>query len=375
MIAIEQLIVAPTSDQILDKMLGMLETAGIPARSWRTPSVARSILVVLAELGAQGAEVIADAVAGNFLSFASGDYLTAHALNVFGVARISATYATGTVTLTNAGGAVYTANANEVVVRSGSTGPRFYVSQAFTLAANSTLSVQVTAVDAGSASTVSPAAIDTLETPLSKVTVSNPSAIVGTDAESDDALKARCIVQRGTWSALGPRDAYIAAVLGATLTGGTPTSISRVSVSPSSSTGIVTVVCATPTGTPSTDEITAARAAIEAQARPDSVTVTLSGATSKLVAKSFRVWARGGVASVIMSRAQSALATYLSTYPIGGISKDGGQGYLYDDKLAAIIIGSSPEVFDTDITAGAGDLTLATTEVATNAIALEVRIQ
>lgn len=375
MSTIDQLIVAPTSDELFEKMLGMLETAGIPARSWRAGSVARSILGVLADLGAQGAAVVARTVAGNFLAFATGNDLTFHAEDVYGVTRIAATFATGTIRLTNGGTQPQTVGADQLIVASTVTGARFRVTQGFTLAVNTSLDLPVTALEAGAASSVVPGDINTLETPLAKVTVTNPASIVGVDRESDEALRARALAKKGTWSPFGPRDAYEFAALSAKLSGGTATSINRVAVSPASSTGTVTIICATPTGTPSAAELDAVRAAVEQYARPGAVTATVAGAIPKPTAKTIRIWARGGVAATLLAGAQAALAQLLATYRIGGIAKDGGQGYLYDDRIAATVIGSSPFIYDVDIIAGAGDVALAPNEVAVNTTTFEVRIQ
>lgn len=376
MIPIEQLITPLSADDVFEKLLAGLETVGIPARSWRPGGVGRSILGVVAELGYQGSSMVTAAVRGTFLAYAEGPWLTAHASDVYGVERVAATFASGQVTLTNAGGAIHDIGADELVVRSSASGARFRVTQAFVLGASSSITVDVQAVDAGAASTVAPGDIDTLETPLERVTVSNGASIVGRDAESDDALRARASAARGTWSALGPRDAYYAAAFSARLGDESPTSISRVQVSNASSTGTVTVVCATPTGTPSTADLNAVRGEIEAKARPDSVTVNVLGAVAHPTAKTIRIWARGGTPSLIIANAQRALAEMIAAYPIGGIAKvDGGQGYLYDDAIAATVIRSSPEPFDVDFLVGGGDVPLAPHEVATNTTTFEVRLR
>jgi uncharacterized phage protein gp47/JayE len=269
MIPLDVLIRPVTSDDIYEKALDALEKLEIPARSWREGGVAKSILGALAEVGGWGATVVTSLVRGFYLYYGEGDYLTAHAIDVYDVERLPATFATGTVTLTNAGGTPYVVGANEMIVRSSNTGARFRVTDAFTLGGNTSLVVNVSAVESGAASTVAPAEIDEFETPLSpRVSVANVSSIIGRDAESDDALRKRCMLKKGSWSPFGPRDAYEYAALTATLSDGTPTSISRVRVSRFSSIGKVQIICATPTGTPSSDELQAVRDMCEKIARP-----------------------------------------------------------------------------------------------------------
>lgn len=380
MIPIEVLIRKISSDELFELFLDSLEAVEIPARSWRKGGVARSILGVLAQKGSQGAAVLADLIGGMYLLFAEGIYLTAHAEDVYGVERIEATFAAGEVVLTNTKGAVHTVGANECIVRSSNTGARYRVTEGFVLSSGSeavptSITVDVQAIEAGAGSTVAPAELDELETTLVGVSVMNEASIVGQDAESDEALRARCLAKRGTWSPFGPRDAYEYAALSATLPDGSPTGITRVSVSRYSSTGTVRVVCATPTGTPTTAALDAVRAEIERIARPDTVTVLLEGAVPQATAHSIIIWARGGTTALLLARAQKALATMISTYPIGGIPKtEGGTGYLYADRIAATVIGASPEIFDVDFVGGPVDVALGADQVATNTTTFEVRI-
>lgn len=380
MVPIEVLIRSISADELFELFLDSLETVEIPARSWRKGGVARSILGVLAQKGSQGATALADLIGGMYLVFAKGVYLTAHAEDVYGVVRIDATFAAGEVTLTNTKGAVHTVGANECIVRSSNTGARYRVTEGFVLASGSeavptSITVDVQAIEAGAASSVAPAELDELETTLVGVAVMNEASIVGQDAESDDALRARCLASRGTWSPFGPRDAYEYAALSAKLPDGSPTGITRVAVSRYSSTGTVRIVCATATGTPTTAAIDAVKAEIERIARPDSVTADTLGAVPQATAHSIIVWSRGGTSALLLARAQKALAEMIAAYPIGGIPKtEGGVGYLYADRIAAAVIGSSPEIFDVDFVGGPVDLALGGDQVATNTTNFELRI-
>jgi phage-related baseplate assembly protein len=379
-IPIDVLVRPVTSDDIFEKALDMLEVVKIPARSWRDGGVAKSVVGILSEFGAIGVNVVASIVGGFFLAYATGDYLTAHAKDVYDTDRIAATFATGVVTLTNVRPLAHSIGANEMILRSSNTGARYRVTQAFTLDAGSTgtpetLDVTVSAIEAGAASTVAPEELDELETTISGVSCANEASIVGRDAESDEALRKRCMMKKGAWSPFGPRDAYEYAALTALLVDGTPTSITRVRVSRYSSTGHVTIVCATPSGTPSVDELAAVRASVEAIARPDSVTVTVSGATPVATSHEITIWANGGTETIIKANAEKALTAFISAYPIGGLAKsDGGQGYLYADAIAAAVIGSSPEAFDVDFEDGS-DIELDDDEVATNTTTFVVRIR
>ena len=118
----------------------------------------------------------------------------------------------------------------------------------------------------------------------------------------------------------------------------------------------------------------AATDAVETRARPDTVTVEMIAAVPKSTTNAITVWCRGGVPELIEALAQAALSAYVAAYPIGGIAKtQGGQGYLYLDAIAAVVIGSSPEAFDVDFGMGETDVALAYNEVATNTTTFDVR--
>lgn len=376
MIPIEKLVTPPNTDQIFAKLADILERAKVPAKSWPAGGVARSILGAISQAGAIGAGICASIASGTLLYFATGDWLTNHAEDVYDCVRYPVTFATGPVTITNGSASPKAYGPGELVVYASGSKARFVVTDAITLAAGASGTFGVRAVDAGAASTVQIGEIDSFETPLSRVTVTNPSAIIGRDAESDDDLKVRCRAKKGTWSVYGPRDAYVSAALEAKLGDGSATSINRVVVSRGSSNSTVTVICATPSGTPTADELAAVRANVEAKARPDGTKAIVIGASTVTVTKTIRIWARGGVESILRTNATKAINALITGYPIGGISKaDDLPGYLFDDLLEATIVSSSPETFDVDFVSGAGDVLLDVDDVPTNAITFEVRIR
>lgn len=241
--------------------------------------------------------------------------------------------------------------------------------------------MDVSAVEPGAASSVAPGEIDELETTLARVSVTNPSRLVGRDEERGEDLVVRCLAKRGTWSSLGPRDAYVDAALSATLAGGLPTSITRVAVSRSSSTGTVRLICATPTGAPTEAELDAVREAVEQRARPDTVTVLVEAAVPVATVHHVIIWCRGGTKETILARSQAAMSEFVSRYPIGGNRKiEIGPGYLFADAISGAVLGAlrygEPKVdaYDLDFVGGAVDVPLALNEVATNTTIFEVRV-
>lgn len=373
MLPIDTLIRAVTKDEAFEMALSLLESVKIPARSWRRGGVSRSIVGVLATVAAQASDIVASGIASQFLDYAERDWLTLLAHYIYKVERITATFASGYVTLTNQGGGVFNYGANEVVLKNSATGARYRVSEAFTLGVLGEVTVSVAAIEAGSASSSEPGAIDTIETTMQRVVVGNVEAVIGLDAESDDDLRARCWASIGTLSPHGPRDAYEYAVRSATIDGA-PTNINRLVVRPALGDGSVRLVCASASGTPTPEELKAARDSIELLARTDTDTVLLEAASSVTIAKTITVWRRGGDDDTVRAAAFAALETLSATYPIGGISKfAGGQGYLYTDAISSTVIGAGGGVvFDVDYDVPT-DTPLADNEVPTIAATILVR--
>lgn len=345
MLTIDDLFTAMTEDQVLETFLSALEGFGIPARSWRKAGAYRTILRVVAKSYAGFTTVMVAAIKSGFLDTAAAGWLTLLAFYVFGVTRIAGTFATGTITLVNAGGGLYTRNPGEFICKCTSSGKQYYNTAAFTLNPNATLTgVPIQAFELGSASNAladgeGNPTIDAMVTPLAGVTVSNPAAVVGTDPETDDALRQRCRNKLGSLSPNGPRGAYEYAVASATHLDGTPVNVNRSAVSPESTKGTVTIYIASPSGTPTSADVDAVVASVEAIARPDTVTVTVLAATAVPVSKSLTVWAKttaGLDADTLASLVGDELVALGEGYPIGGIKKTGSpNGYLYASKIEA----------------------------------------
>jgi hypothetical protein len=376
-LSVESLIVPTTEDQVFEIFLTELETLGIPARSWRQGGVARTILRVVAKAYAAFAVLMANAVRAGFLETASGAWLTLLAYYVFGVTRRPATFATGILTISNTGGGVFEWQPGELRALWTDEKKAYTNQDHVILNPSDVLNIAIIAVEQGAASSAPPGAITSLETTFLNVTVTNAEAVVGSDEESDVDLRLACRNKLGAISVRGPRGAYAYAVRAATRGDGTPVDINRISISPSSSTGVVTVYVASPTGTPTPTDIDYVKASIEDIARPDSVTANVLPVTEVPFARTLTVWARrtdGVSAADIKALVERALVVEIASYPIGGIPKPPSTtGYLYSDFVSGVAKGAHASIYDID---GAGsDFALAPGQVATLASpSISVRI-
>lgn len=377
MIPIDELTTPLTEDQVFESFLQILEDLSVPARTWRKGGARRTILRVVARTYAGFTSLMAAAIKAGFLDTATGPWLTLLAYYVYGVTRIPATFATGLLSFTNTGGGMYSYSPDEVRILNTATGKAYRNTSSFTLNPGDTnIYVDVEAVEAGSASSATPDTVTQLETTILGVTVTNPVALVGTDEESDEALRQRCRDKLSTLSPRGPRGAYRYAVLSAKRLDGSPVDINRVQVSSDPETGVVTLYAASPSGAPSAEDLDAARLNIEEVARPDTVTVNLYAATPVAVASALTVWAtrtEGIGVDDYREDVLLALAKDISLYPIGGIAKPPStQGYLYGDHIAGVAEAANPSIFDVD---GADDdIALAPGEVPVLSATVDVRI-
>ncbi len=366
MITIEDLITPVTEDQFVERFLVSLETLGIPARSWRPGGVYRTILRVLAATCASFSDEQVKFTRSGFLELAQGNWLTFVAFYIYGVARPESTFATGPVTLVNSGGGDYNFTPGQFRVFNTALGKTFKNTTTFDLDPLGTVTTEFEAVEIGSASSSATAQIDGVETAYDgQITASNADPILGSDAMADVDLRQLCKDSLGARSVFGPRGAYRYAIRTALRTDGTPVDINRMSISPSSSTGLVTIFVASPSGVPIAGDVTAVEENIEALARPDTVTVSTSAVTEVTITRALTIWAEkqeGLRAADLEALALEAILRLNRDYPIGGIRKSTAQGYFYADKLEGIVQGAHAAIYDVDGTGS--DVALAAGEVA-----------
>lgn len=382
LMTIQQLLSPPTSDQIRAAWVTSLVGLGIPADKWRKGGVFSTILTVLAMTYAAFAGLVVAFVSAGFLNSAKGGWLDLLAFYVYNVLRIQGAAASGNVLLTNSGGGIYVISTGGLTVQNAITKQNFVNTAPFTLGAGpSTLSVPVSCQAIGSIGSSNPGDINVMVTSLTGVTVSNPSALVGNDTQSDVDLRTACTNKLGTLSVRGVQNAYAYAVTSA-LNGGNPVNINRVSVSESNSNGRVTVTCASPSGPVSPGDLAAALANILLIARPQAVSVTIQSAVGVVYGPTVTVYVRnlpGINVTTLATQISTAFAAYVAIYPIGGFTK-GAQSGLWGSGIAGVVkeavdaylnsLGTTnTSTFAVD---GAVDLILASNQVATNSATFNV---
>ncbi len=340
-----------TVDEAKTAIYDALEAVGVDTTTWKPGAPTRTIIAGVAIVLAAFSRLQADIAKSGFLDTAAGDWLTLVAKYVYGVERDTGSFATGTVTLTNSGGGVYPVDPDDLVFLNSSSGKTYRNTAPFTVGAMSTLDVSVRADEIGSASNATATEIDTLVTTLIGVTVTNDAAILGNDAETDEALRTRCREKLGSLSPNGAKDAY--AYFARTTKGadGESLGVTRVKAV-GTGTGLVEVYIATDSGEVTGDAndpetpLGAINAAIQLNVVPLAVTATVASATPKEIDVNYDVWLKDTVGydeDEAEELINDALAEYFASVPIGGEVISPAAGKVYKSAITAVIGGVFPD--------------------------------
>lgn len=275
-----ELIDPKTAVLLRDELLDRLEQAGFPITSWVAGGAARTLVQIDVTTLAELYGIVAQIGKGWSLDDAAGGWLTLHAWSRYRVARILATFAKHSVTLTAASGAgPYSITAGQLVLVN-SQGIRFRSTNSTTqtVAHGTPLTLTVQAETAGVKGNTAPSALITPA--LAGVTMAWGSlTLSAVDQELDPPLRQRC---RDKWPTLavgqGPQGAYRFWLTSAVDGDGAPCGITRVAFPTPPGDGTVPVWVAGASGQISAPQLTAARAYVE-ERRPHTDTPGINHAT------------------------------------------------------------------------------------------------
>ena len=384
-LTISQILAPVTTAQARNTLVTILVSSGIPADRWKSGGIAFSILTAAATLFSLTTTQITQIIAYFFLPISTGFGLQLLAQYGYGVTVPQATFASGPFALGNSGGAIYTVLAGQFSVQNTVTGQTYTNVTDISIPSGPpntvTATIQIQCTVPGSQGTANPGDISTILTPLLGVSGSNPISLVGIDQPSDAAIRTLCLASLGARSVRGPRSAYVFAIMTATnpLTTN-PVNINRWTVSNASHTGIVGILVTGPDGTTDPFDLQGVKNNIELIARPDEVTAITTAATAIPYSPTIQSTVIAPT-SVSPSDIQTAMATavtnYLKAYPIGGqfVQDDahpgGFQGLVTAGIYGAMAQGAASIPGCIFVSArGAPDLSLTSTQVATNGVTI-----
>lgn len=370
---LSDLITPMTSDQVKKSIYTVIGKVGVDVTIWKPGAVVRTIIAAVAIILAALTTLISLIATSGFLSLASGVWLTLVARYVFGVERNLATFGTGTLTLTNTGGGMYTLNAGAYTVVNLDTGKTYHNVAGFTLNPNATLTINIIADEVGAASTSGVGNITGQANALNGVLVSNPTAVVGTDDELDPDLQLRCLDKLGSFSPNGPSDAYAFVARSALRPDGSSIGVNRVIVT-NDGFGNVFVTLATASGPvpgdqndPTTD-LGMIRLAMLQKATPLCVVPYALSATPVQQALTFTAYAyntQGLTSALLLTAVTAALAQLFATLPLGGHVLTAGPGFIFLEEFKAAMTAAVPSLFRIVFTIPATDPTLVGGQVLT----------
>jgi len=344
LLSIDELIQSLTPDQVKATLYTLADSVGLQTTAWQKLSPLRSIFAIISQLFSGYSRGQATINRSGFLDLAVGVWLTLLAYFVYGVTRIPATFAPGTVTIDNGGGGDYTFEAGDLVVLNTTTKKTYVNTAQVHIGPLVTgLVVAIRAVEIGSASTAAPGQIDDFVAASPLLTVTNPAAVVGEDEEADPDLRVRCRDKLGALSPAGPARAYAFIAKTPSLNGGV--AVNRVLVRPALGNGTIRVVVAGPdgpisgtTGDPSTD-LGKLFLALNLLAVTAGYTLLLSSATPASISLDSTIWitTSSGLAPTDAQAAVAlALTDYIAKYPIGGVDVGAGGSVLFRGVEGAI---------------------------------------
>lgn len=361
---LDELTTALTRQQIEASIYEVLGHIGVNTTVWKPGAVVRTMIVAASIVLAGFSQLVAAIARSGFLELADGPWLTLVAKYVYGVDRHEATFAAGELTLVNSGGGIFELDPEDLVVANPSTGRTYRNTEAVELGAGETLTIQIRATEAGSASSAVPGAITSIETPpMLGVTCSNALAIVGDDEEKDPALRTRCYEKLGALSPFGPGDAYAFAARGARRSDGTLVGVTRVRTVRAPG-GHVTTYVASTTGGIDGDpddletDLGLVNEEIQTKAGPLAVTAWTQSATPVAIAVTYEVWAyntSGLTDAQFLTAIADRLATFMASQPIGGNVIGLEPGKVFHTAITTAIGSTRPEIFRVAVTSPADD--------------------
>jgi hypothetical protein len=376
--SLADLIVQETKAAIYSSALSVATTVGLPVTSWQAGDPTRSLYHVLSTTLYYLEQIAARYVASGFLDLAaqitdsSGasdlTWLKLTAYQKYGYTADDATYATCSVTLTNAaGGGPYTVDAQDLVFAKVTDADITYRNTSggtLLVGPGTTLVVSVACETAGTDGSVAISGLELVTNLGTGVTGTNTTAAVGVDAESATSIVAGCRAKLEALSPNGAAGAYSYVALSATLTGASD--ITRASVVDSSATGDVTVYVASSSGAASAPDVTLVETALATYATPQCVTLTVSSASAVAITITPTVYVYstvGATESAVQAAVTTACQTLFASIPIGG---DGDDGKVFRSRITSAIFAAYPGyVFDVTYVLPAGDTTLTASQVAT----------
>ena len=358
--ALSSLLGLPASTAaVLRGLLTSAVAEGILTTAWGKGSPVRALYRSMADFGKSLSDQIGAIADQGTLESGEDDGLTLHAAETFGIERPGAKFATTTLLIDNTAGGSYPYSPDNPLILTSSITKKIYVSQGTGTIASLTngQSLPIAAQEAGSASTALPGQIDQWVTPTDGLTINQPNAAIGTDKQSDDALKTSCKARVGfvptasTIGAGGAAGAYESVARagpdgkgGVVRPDGSRITVTRVKDVSDGAGGIILYV-ADEDGPLTSPDRALVEAAVLAYARPIGVPCSVQNATTLSLSCTLTVWIGASTTATdqqVKDAIVEALVSYLQGIPIGGFDLGSGGIVPLRGGLEEAAVGEAP---------------------------------
>lgn len=334
----DSLIVPTTAAQWRSSIYSVLAIQGVDTTNWKTGAVVRALITAFSIILSALSIFVSLIAKSGFLATAEGEWLEWLAEKLYGTIRVQATFATTTLTLTNSGGGLYILDIGDLIVKNTNTDALYRNTAAVTINPSSTATVEISAIEAGSANSALAGEITSLVTSLPGVACTNDSPAVGTDAEELSALKIRAGESLGAASPNGPQDAYNYFAKSAVDPNGVNYGIIETQVVPSGY-GDLTVYLRSASGDVPTPTVEAIDEIFQRNCVPIPVTVDTESCFPVPIDLIFTVWipaSAGYTEQAVKDAIQQTFTDFLLSYPIAGRIAGVDQG-LFLSEISAVI--------------------------------------
>lgn len=363
---LQNLYTAKTADEVLAVILEVAADLDLPTTAWQAQGVDREILFIIATAISRFTDGSFTAAAGGLLDYASGDWLTLLAYELYNVTRTPATFGTCTERLTNTSAFSYTPSAGDVRFYNVETGKTYTSTTGGTLGPGdvtpTTLDVTIVADEAGSASNATVGQITGFVTPMLGVTGTNLEVLVGEEEQDDVSLRTLCKQSLAKASPNGPADAYNYFAKIATRTDGTNIGVTRTNLVQGD--GTVIVYVADDSGPIDAADLADVDASIQLNAVPTGITAETLNATGVTVNIATTIYLTPGstlTQSELSALVVAQLTDYFAAAPIGGYVVGGG--YIFFDAIIGQIFRASSQIIQATMTTPSDDVALDANEV------------
>jgi phage-related baseplate assembly protein len=355
---LEELTKDLTAEECKETIYKLLERVGIATSSWLPGSPTRTIIAVFAVLYAWCSYMLAGIASMGFLATARGPWLTLLCRHQYNVERRGATAASGTVTITNTSGVAKPLGSYDLILSAPALDLEYRNPSPITIAATGDTLVTVESSQEGSASSAPAGSITTVVTALPGVTVSQPSALIGQDEESDQSLRARAKASTASLSPHGPQDAYRYAATSCTRSDGSPIAISKLKLVADGSGGIDAFIAGS-AGAIDESDLTIVNEAMHRVA-PLAITLRVANSVALPLTVQYQVWCYLSASlteSQVQAACDKALSDRIARLPIGGDA-----GMLYLNSIRGALDNTLPEIFRVTVSVPAADVPVAPNE-------------